>query len=118
MTAAIDLSHNHLGLDRAGKATVFPDAGGPPPTIDGLTFGAATMTRSAPHGGELHPDGDELLYLVSGGVDLVLERDGGEDVVALRPGQAFIVPRGVWHRVTVREPSHLLYLTPGPHAEH
>jgi catechol 2,3-dioxygenase-like lactoylglutathione lyase family enzyme len=25
-----------------------------------------------------------------------------------------VVPRGVWHRVTLREPSHLLYLTPGP----
>ena len=24
------------------------------------------------------------------------------------------VPRGVWHRVALREPSHMLYVTPGP----
>ena len=62
----------------------------------------------------MHPDGDELLYLVSGNVDVVLEEDGREERVELRSGQAFVVPRGLWHRVTLREPSQILYLTPGP----
>ena len=78
------------------------------------------MQRSAPHRGEIHPDGDELLYLVSGAIDVVVETGGtqesiGEEhVTRVEPGQAFIVPRGLWHRVEVREPSRLVHITPGP----
>jgi mannose-6-phosphate isomerase-like protein (cupin superfamily) len=87
---------------------------GPPPRIDGYTVGAPMITRDAPHGGELHPDGDELLYLVSGRLDVVLDENGGETIVELKPGDAFIVPKGVWHRVVMREPSQLIHITPGP----
>ncbi len=34
------------------------------------------------------------------------------------PGQAVIVPKGVWHRVLIHEPSQLVHLTPGPGGEH
>jgi catechol 2,3-dioxygenase-like lactoylglutathione lyase family enzyme len=111
---AIDLSRIPIGLDRVGTARPLPASAGPPPTIDGLTVGAALLSSDAPHHGEMHPDGDELLYLTSGRVDVVLEEDGGEVRVELKPGQAFVVPRGVWHRVAVREPSQILYMTPGP----
>ena len=110
---AIDLTRTPVGMDRAGTARPLPTSAGAP-AIDGLTVGAAVMSSDPPHGGEMHPDGDELLYLVSGRVDVVLEEDGGEERVELEPGQAFVVPRGVWHRVALREPSHILYLTPGP----
>ncbi len=76
------------------------------------------MTRNAPHNGEMHPDGDELLYLISGRVDVIIEEDGRERTVELAPGQAFVVPSGVWHRVSLREPSQLLHITPGPGGEH
>ena len=114
----IDLSRIALGLDRSGTARPLPSSGGAPPTIDGWTMGAAMMSHDAPHRGEMHPDGDELLYLVSGRVDVVLEDDGREARVGLEPGQAFVVPRGVWHRVTLREPSRVLYLTPGPRTQY
>jgi quercetin dioxygenase-like cupin family protein len=72
----------------------------------------------------MHPDGDELLYLISGRVEVILE-DGGDvetvgeqRVEALQPGDAIVVPRGVWHRVDVREPSHLVHVTPGPGGGH
>ena len=72
----------------------------------------------------MHPDGDELLYLVSGRIDVILE-DGGDvetvgvqRVEALQAGDAILVPRGVWHRVDVREPSHLVHVTPGPGGGH
>jgi hypothetical protein len=45
-------------------------SGGPHPTVDGLTLGVAVMSNDPPHRGEMHPDGDELLYLVSGSVDV------------------------------------------------
>ncbi len=47
-------------------------------------------------------------------VDVVLEEDAQEHSIELAPGQALVVPRGVWHRVLLREPSQLLHITPGP----
>jgi quercetin dioxygenase-like cupin family protein len=43
---------------------------------------------------------------------------GTEPVTSLNPGDAFIVPKGVWHRVDVREPSHFVHITPGPGSAH
>ena len=117
-TTVIDLSEATVGLHRDGASSVESSAG-PPRRIDGFVVGAPLLTRNAPHGGEMHPDGDELLYLVSGAVDVIVEdEDGSEQTVALAPGQAFIVPRGVWHRVQLREPSRIVYITPGPGGEH
>ena len=48
--------------------------------------------------------------------DVLLRSDpddaAGEQVIALRGGQACIVPRGAWHRQVVRAPSLLLFLSP------
>ena len=44
----------------------------------------------------MHPEGDELLLLLSGAIDLILQTGDRERVVELRPGAACIVPRGVW----------------------
>ncbi len=117
VSAPFDLSRVVVGLQRDGEARLIPGAAGPPPRIDGFTVGAPRMTRPAPHGGEMHPDGDELLFLVSGHVSVALEEHGSERVVDLEPGQALVVPRGVWHRVLPKQPSHLLHITPGPRGE-
>src|SRR5262245_3956445 len=47
---------------------------------------------------EMHPAGDELVCLLSGAVDLILEIDGAERRVALRGRSFVIVPQGIWHR--------------------
>jgi mannose-6-phosphate isomerase-like protein (cupin superfamily) len=62
---------------------------------------------------ERHPAGDELVCLLSGAVDLVLEEGSGERVVELRGRSATIVPRGVWHTARVLEPSDGLFVTRG-----
>jgi len=88
--------------------------------VDGFTVGAPLLTSDPPHRGEMHPDGDELLYLASGSIDVILEDGGDEQTVGservetLHPGEAILVPKGVWHRVHVREPSRLVHITPGP----
>jgi len=92
------------------------DAG--PPRIDGYTVGAPIVTQDPPHGGEMHPGGDELLYVVSGRFDVSLELDAEHREVELRPGEAIVVPRGVWHLVTLREPGQLIHITPGPGGDH
>ncbi len=46
------------------------------------------------------------------------ETVGAETRTELDPGQAFVVPKGVWHRVDVLEPTHFLHITPGPGSAH
>lgn len=67
----------------------------------------AVRTDTDAHAGrwEIHPNGDELLCLCSGGIDLVLDEPGGPRVVTLEPMTGAIVPRGTWHRLMVAEPS-------------
>lgn len=59
---------------------------------------------------EMHPEADELLYVVSGAIDVVLEEDDAERTIALDAGQAAIVPRGVWHRLLMRKRGKLLFV--------
>ncbi len=113
-----DLSQVVVGFHRDGNAHLIENVVGPPPRIEGLTVGAPLMTGPAPHLGEMHPDGDELLFLISGQVSVLLEEPGAQRAVELRPGQAVVVPRGVWHRVVPTGPSQLVHITPGPGGEH
>ena len=112
----IDLSTHVIGVAHGTRQAVLVDQkpGRPPHRIDGFTIGAPLVTGDAPHGGEVHPDGDELLYLISGAMNLRLEHPDGDVEVELRAGQAVVVPRGVWHKLTLREPGQLLHITPGP----
>jgi mannose-6-phosphate isomerase-like protein (cupin superfamily) len=118
LSTPLDLSQAVVGLERDGGSRVIPNQPGPPVRIAGFIVGAPAMTQSPPHGGEMHPDGDELLFLVSGHVSVVLEDEGSEQKLELRPGEACVVPRGVWHRVVLNEPSQILHITPGPGGEH
>jgi Cupin domain. len=76
------------------------------------------MAHSAPHDGEVHPDGDELILVMSGTCSAVLDTADGDEEVPLRPGDGFIVPQNTWHRVAIHEPCVLVFVTPGPRNEH
>jgi mannose-6-phosphate isomerase-like protein (cupin superfamily) len=119
MATKVDLTRSLLGLYRDGYGDAVEWKSGPPPRIDGYTIGYVSHTPGAdpPHAGEMHPDGDEILVLVSGQIDLVLENWSGHENIPVFPGQAVVVPRGVWHRVTSRQPGRLLHITPGPGGE-
>ena len=67
---------------------------------------------------EMHPAGDEIIYLLSGAMDLHLQDAAGERVIELRPGAACVVPRGIWHRAIVHAPSDALYITRGAGTQH
>jgi mannose-6-phosphate isomerase-like protein (cupin superfamily) len=114
----IDLAREVVGLGRSDRrARLVEQTGGPPQRIDGLTVGAPELTGDAPHDGEMHPDGDELLYLISGAVTLILELADGDRLVDLGAGDAVVVPKGVWHKITMREPGRLIHITPGPNGD-
>ncbi len=114
----IALDRGFVTVDRNGQASEHSYGDGAPPSVEGVTVGAAVLPVEPFHGGELHPDGDEILYLVSGRASVLLEEASGDTLTPLAPGEAFVVPRGVWHQVVVAEPSHVVYVTPGPRVDH
>lgn len=116
-SSAFDLYKSYINLAPTGDAKLIDNVPGPSPNVEGVLVGLFHMIEDPPISGEMHPDGDEILFLWSGAMDVVLERDGEEVVTSLSPGEAFVVPRGVWHRTVVREPSDLLNLTMG-HSQH
>jgi len=112
-----DPAVDSIGLSRNFAASVVPERPDPPVPVTGATFGVATMSQNSPHGGEMHPDGDEVLYLISGRLRVVF-LDSPEYDVDVLPGDGLVVPKGMWHRVDIIEPSQIVYLTPGPNNEY
>ncbi len=63
---------------------------------------------------EIHPHGDELVYLLYGDTDFVLWDGGEEQLVRLRePGELVVVPRNTWHTARPHAATKLLFITPG-----
>lgn len=63
---------------------------------------------------EVHPKGDELVYLLYGDVDFVLWVDGEEQALRVsQPGGIIVVPRNTWHTARPHAPTKLLFITPG-----
>jgi mannose-6-phosphate isomerase-like protein (cupin superfamily) len=60
---------------------------------------------------EMHPAGDEIVCLLSGAIDLILQEGERERSLELRSRAAGIIPRGVWHRAIVHTPSDVLFIT-------
>lgn len=86
--------------------------------VDGSLVSAFHMEAGTGHW-ERHPRGDELLCLISGSVQVVLDVDGQDSHIPLNAERrCFVVPRGIWHRFTVDEPSLVLFVTPGEGTEH
>jgi mannose-6-phosphate isomerase-like protein (cupin superfamily) len=68
---------------------------------------------------EMHPNGDEVVVLLSGAVRFVLQTPGGDTAVELREqGQYVVVRKGVWHTAEVLSAATLLFITPGEGTEH
>lgn len=111
----IDLARNFIVLRADGSLEDQVQSAGPPPRLDGYSIGTWETDRPAPHNGEMHPDGDELLIVLTGMI--VVEYDG-QTGVQVGEGQAHIVPRGVWHRVIPQGRCRLLYATPGPNCDY
>ena len=69
---------------------------------------------------EVHPNGDEIVLLISGSVEMTLENpDGERDSVSMStPGQFVIVPRGTWHTATAAEKgTRMFFITDGEGTE-
>lgn len=111
-----ELSGRVVGLEReTGRAVLVERSTWSTPwRIDGYTIESSELSGPPMHDGELHPDADELLYLVSGRIRVRLELNGGDREAVVRAGQALAIPRGTWHLIVVDEPGQLINVTPGP----
>jgi len=67
---------------------------------------------------EVHPAGEELVYVLAGEIDMVFEFDGGSRTVRLKERMGVLVPRGVWHTSNVVVPAQVLHITPGTGTRH
>jgi mannose-6-phosphate isomerase-like protein (cupin superfamily) len=99
----------------AKTAEFFRESGNSPEMRHGRTL--ALYRVSSPHDvhypiWEIHPEGDELLIVVSGSLSVDLREGEKERTAPLPPQAAFIVRAGVRHRLIVHEPSVLIAITP------
>lgn len=68
---------------------------------------------------EMHPNGDEIVCLLSGAVTFILEQDGKTRAIELKEAGAFIIiPRGTWHTARVGQASRMLFITAGEGTQH
>lgn len=63
---------------------------------------------------ECHPKGDELVVVLSGGIEVEFEGR----TLSVAAGQTGFIPQGAWHRIVTLEPSRTLFLTAGEGTEH
>ena len=124
-----DLARTFVHLGRGSTATALPDFEWSPEYVEAYRnrfAGDAAEGRlvcvlaqdATWDGWERHPAGAELVYLLSGRIDIVQEVEGTDHVVELRPGDAMINPADVWHTARVHEPGVALFVTPGEGTEH
>jgi quercetin dioxygenase-like cupin family protein len=66
---------------------------------------------------ERHPDGDELLHVLDGAVDVTVLADDAPTDVTVRAGSVFVCPRGLWHRQLPRPSVTMLFGTPSATTE-
>lgn len=65
---------------------------------------------------EVHPEAEEIVACLTGGIRLYFRPQGpgdAEQECAVTAGNAVIVPRGRWHRIELDAPSDIMSLTRG-----
>jgi mannose-6-phosphate isomerase-like protein (cupin superfamily) len=122
--SAFDLTDTYIHLTDGAAATpvevgadFWAKLGGRTDLQGGRLVVVTRETRDWPMW-EMHPAGDEVVSLLSGAVDLVLQDGNTERIVPLRGHATVIVPQGVWHRAIVREPGEMLFVTRGAGTQH
>lgn len=68
---------------------------------------------------EMHPEGDEVVFLLSGNITFVLETQPQETCIELNQlGDYVIIPKGTWHTAKTTKLSQILFITPGENTKH
>lgn len=99
---------DEVNLSRGDPSRVFD-------RLDHHSVGAVRFDGQPPW--ERHPQGDELLHVLDGEMDLCVLAPEGRAEFVLRAGSVFIVPRGLWHRSSPRGAVSMLFVTPAEGGE-
>jgi mannose-6-phosphate isomerase-like protein (cupin superfamily) len=67
---------------------------------------------------EMHPAGDEILFMLEGNATFVFDLPTGLSEIVLSVGRLLVVPKGVWHTARVSKPARLLAITAGLGTQH
>ncbi|MBL8552066.1 MAG: cupin domain-containing protein [Hyphomonadaceae bacterium] len=124
MGEAFSLESTYLALDGAGAARLLPVGPDFWERIEETAAASGTLVMVGESVAdwsvwEMHPAGDEVLYLLSGAMEIEFDAQSGGGVrTSLAPGEALLVPKGVWHTAHVARPSKLLSITYGAGTEH
>lgn len=120
-----DLSSHYIFLDATGHAATVK--GGDAfwslprdklePYGHGWLLSEYTFSADWPQW-EMHPQADEIVRLMSGSVELLLEWPTGIQSVRLEAGSAYVIPKGAWHTVKVIAPCRMLHVTLGAGTQH
>ncbi|MFN0283573.1 MAG: cupin domain-containing protein [Kineosporiaceae bacterium] len=85
---------DHRGVDLAGVLASIPEVWSPRTVGTVNDYDVRVVRTLGEFSRHSHPETDEFFLVLSGG--LTIRMDDGD--VALGPGEAFVVPRGVVHQ--------------------
>lgn len=121
----LDPGVDYVYLSRNGSSAVFEGGSKfwslPPEELEKLGHGWLVSEFSCSEdwpNWEMHPEADELVYLLDGDVEFLVEESAGVRPVRLKGRGLVIVPRGAWHTARVHAPSRLLHVTMGASTRH
>lgn len=67
---------------------------------------------------ENHPEGDEIVFCMTGKIKFIQEINGIMNESILLPGQYIVVPKDTWHTAKVKDPTSALFITWGFGTKH
>ena len=120
--SGFDLEQVYLALGSAGTVAELPGEtfmdrlALSPPDMTYL-MGVYPVSTDWPHW-EMHPAGHEVLVMLEGRLEMVIDHEGAVTSHEMGPGTTLVMPPGAWHRAKVIEPGRLLGVTCGLGTEH
>jgi len=75
-------------------------------------LGAVSIAGESPIW-EMHPDTDELFYILNGTLQINLLTETGVEMVQASASDSLVVPQGYWHKLNALDGAKFIYLTPG-----
>jgi mannose-6-phosphate isomerase-like protein (cupin superfamily) len=103
-------------VDLDHPSTTFADVRKATARLGKFDNGVVSVSRlSGQSPWERHAKGEELFYVLSGQITFTLLTKNGRRSVAVPKGDAFIIPRKVWHRSRSRRGTSVLVVRGSDH---